>query len=523
MPIIYQTKNGIEYAVLDGRSIRKGTKVTKESQQYLGRVIDKKNHIFYNRKNGIYQFDERTGAVLPADPSYTAELKDDGRKKKNTVLDFGDVFFVDQLIRSTGYDKVIDAVDYRNSDTLHAMVLFYILTEYACVHAQTWYQGSFASVLYPNADLTSQRLSDFIHSLGDEDHQRSYFQAHINWVKKNVCNDPAIIVDSTGLPNAIDTYLTQYSNHNGKISHEIRMTSAVQRDTGYPLLYRLVPGNVVDTSTQERTILTLEEYDVQTDLALLDAGYYTNENVDRLCDSNIDFVSRLPERYSSLYDEVIEKCRPSLQKKSNLYEFNGRHIYLTHTDVKIGTHCNHDAFAYIGLDTERMTDEIHQAEKTAKKYKKPLSEIHEIIARAGLFILISTILYKDEDILQVYYTRQLVEQYYDVEKGISRLTPLRVHSKESIFGHLLLSQIAATINLYIQKKMECSAENREELFLSLRNQKCQVYKSRVITCEAVSRANEFYDAFNINCALAFKKEGDHLTPQNQIDKHPSFE
>ncbi|MEE3488939.1 MAG: nuclear transport factor 2 family protein [Bulleidia sp.] len=79
------------------------------------------------------------------------------------------------------------------------------------------------------------------------------------------------------------------------------------------------------------------------------------------------------------------------------------------------------------------------------------------------------------------------------------------------------------LNLYIQKKMECSAENREELFLSLRNQKCQVYKSRVITCEAVSRANEFYDAFNINCPLAFKKEGDHLTPQNQIDKHPSFE
>ena len=60
-----------------------------------------------------------------------------------------------------------------------------------------------------------------------------YFKAHIEWVKTNICSDPAILVDSTGLPNSIHMALSAISNHNGKISREARMTTMVQRDSGY--------------------------------------------------------------------------------------------------------------------------------------------------------------------------------------------------------------------------------------------------------------------------------------------------
>lgn len=521
MPFVYQTRNGIEYATFYGKSVRKGKSVTKDFQRYLGRVIDKKSHVFCSRKDGIYVFDEKTQSVLPASPKYTSELESDGRKKEKLVLDFGDSYFLCQLLEKMQYKKVIDSVDYGNSDTMNAMVLFYTMTEYACSHAQAWYEGNFAKVLYPKANLTSQRLSDFIYMLGDEYRQRQYFQNHIEWLHETVCKDNAIIVDSTGLPNSIDTYLTGISNHNGKISREIRMTSAVQRDSGYPLLYRLTPGNIIDTSTLTRTIMTLEEYDVKSDMALLDAGYYSNSNVDQLCKSGIDFVSRLPERNTNLYDEILLKCMPDLRRPENLVSYNERSIYIKSTDVKIGSEGKYEATAYLGLDTGRMTDEIHNAQKNMKK-KYSAKEMHDIIENAGLFIIISTLPFRDEEILPVYYIRQLVEQYFDVGKGISRLTPLRVHSKESILGHLMLSQIASVINLYIQKKMIVKAENREDILIALRNQKCIVYKNRIITTEPQSNANLFYDKFNIECPCAFKKNGSVLTPQNDLELRHSY-
>ena len=178
--------------------------------------------------------------------------------------------------------------------------MYYILSNAANSHALTWYQGSFASLLYPNADLHSQRISDFLTRLGQESVRRRYFQAHISWLKKYVSDDPAVIVDSTGLPNAIRINLTQPNIHNGKLSVEGRLITAVQRDSGYPFLFRAVPGNVVDVSTLSTTILTLAEYNVKTDLALLDAGYYSASNIDDLYDANIDFVSRLPESNCNL-------------------------------------------------------------------------------------------------------------------------------------------------------------------------------------------------------------------------------
>ena len=50
MPNIYYSKNkdGAEIGRWNGKSIRSGGKVTKESQIYLGKVIDKEKLIFYN-------------------------------------------------------------------------------------------------------------------------------------------------------------------------------------------------------------------------------------------------------------------------------------------------------------------------------------------------------------------------------------------------------------------------------------------------------------------------------------------
>lgn len=511
----YFYKNGILYAKDPGKSVRRGKSVVKINQKHIGRVIDKENNVFYSRQRGIFTYDPITDSYGKADEKYSSELKTDKRKREKMLLDFGDVYFLDQLLKQLEYDKVLDAVGYGNPDTLKAMVMYYIVSEKANVHAKTWYDGNICRILYPDANMKSQRVSDFLASLGNERKQQNYFKAHINWIKEKICDDPAIIVDSTGLPNDIDTYLKEWSNHNGKITRETRMTEAVQRDSGYPLLYRLHPGNIVDSSTLQRTLLTLDMYDVKTDMALLDAGYCTNPIIDDLYKNKIDFITRLPERNSVLYKEVIGACLPDLQKKENMIEYNGRYMYVMMKEVKIGTN-KHTGYAYLGLDIDRSTDEIHKASKKSGKKRKSINEMHDIIKNAGLFILLSSLPYSTEGIVPAYYVRQMVEQYFDIGKGLSRLTPLRGHSEEVIYGHLMLCQIAATINLYIQQKMKQFPDDREELLMALRNQKCTVYNTKVITSESQSKANEFYKLFGIDCPASFKRKADKIIPEKSM-------
>ena len=64
-------------------------------------------------------------------------------------------------------------------------------------HAATWLEGNYARILYPKANLTSQRITDFLESIGDWDKMNSFFDRHIEWVKSQ-WNDPAVLVDSTG-------------------------------------------------------------------------------------------------------------------------------------------------------------------------------------------------------------------------------------------------------------------------------------------------------------------------------------
>ena len=506
----YFKKNDILYAKTMGKSVRNGSAVQKVGQKHIGRVIDKENNVFYSRERGIFTYDPITNTYGEADESYISELKTDRRKKEKLLLDFGDVYFLDQLIKDIQYDRVLDAIGYGNPDTLKAMVMYYIISDAANCHAKTWFDGSFARILYPNANLTSQRISDFLASIGNESKQRNYFKAHIKWIKDTISEDPAIIVDSTGLPNDIDTYLKNFSNHNGKITRESRMTVALQRDSGYPLLYRVHPGNIVDSSTLQRTIILLSLYDIYTDMALLDAGYCTAPIIDDLYDNEIDFITRLPES-TNMYKELMEKCLPGLKKKENLIEYNGRFMYIDRAEIAVGSK-KRTGYGYLGIDIDRSTDEIHKASRKTGDKKKSVDEMHKIISNAGYFALLASLPYEAADAVPSYYIRQLVEQYFDIGKGISRMTPLRGHSEETIFGHLLLCQIASTINLYIQQEMKQFPDDREELLMSLRNQKCVVHETKIVTAEPQSKANEFYKAFDIECPASFIRGDGKITP-----------
>lgn len=495
MFIAYDTKGGREYAKLV-TSVRKGGSVSK-SYVNLGLVLDKDKHVFKNRKQGVFTYNPEDGTFGVPDAAFRLPSKAD-RRPKELIVDFGDAYFLQQFIKQDGLEPSLEATGYGNMDTLYAMLSYYILCSTSNVHAEDWFEGSYARVIYPDANLVSQRISDFLSAIGEEASMRPFFKEYLSYVSSKVTSFDDILIDSTGLPNSVHFPLTAVSNHNGDISNEVRLIYVTHQETGLPIYFRYVAGNIVDVSTLVRTISELKASGLNTKFAIMDAGYYSEDNVRTLLREKVSFISRLRENLK-LYRELVHNHLAGLESEDNLVEYNGRYVY-----VKC-VHCtlvdDKDGYAYVCLDIERKNSESSKLFRRAKTQKLDTSEVYRRMTAQGVFVLVSSRRIAKEKILPTYYTRQQIEQIFDIGKNYADLTPIRIRTEETFRGHLLLTFIASVVVKRIQDRLLKTAYNPISMFLNLRNQKCKVYDDYVITQEANKKANDCYKIFGITCPV----------------------
>ena len=119
----------------------------------------------------------------------------------------------------------------------------------------------------------------------------------------------------------------------------------MQRDTGYPLLFRIPPppGNIVDLSTVTGTLKELFLRDMSADFIIMDAGYYTNDNIEELYACGVDFITRLSSKYT-IYNKIVKEHEPTLRRKENLVQYKDSHVYIKRVECQIG-HKEHTAYA----------------------------------------------------------------------------------------------------------------------------------------------------------------------------------
>ena len=303
MHIAINSRHGHNYATVM-QSVREGDRVVKKKHIYLGKVLDRQLGIFSSKERGIFQYDLATDTFSDAPASFT---KIDRRAdyQEQLIVDFGDAFLFNHLISIFGMEDAITALKYGNIDSVKSLLLYYMLQPTSNVHAHTWYEGSFARILYPNANLDSRRISDLLRAIGQESSLRAFFGKYIEILGAEARDGANILIDSTGLPNSIRTHITAISNHNGQISEEIRLIYVVQQNTRLPIYMRYVPGNVIDSTTLITTVKELKAIGVNTKFAILDAGYVTDDGLLEMYKNGVSFLTRCPRKQTSLQGRCI--------------------------------------------------------------------------------------------------------------------------------------------------------------------------------------------------------------------------
>lgn len=69
------------------------------------------------------------------------------------------------------------------------MILFYMLSNLANCDANIWYSGNIVRLIYPNAKLSSQRISEFLCLIGSIENRMMYQKNYIDYILNYYNND----------------------------------------------------------------------------------------------------------------------------------------------------------------------------------------------------------------------------------------------------------------------------------------------------------------------------------------------
>lgn len=122
-----------------------------------------------------------------------------------------------------------------------------------------------------------------------------------------------IIIDTTAMPNQIHFPFNAWDIRIAKLTNRFKLLLFVI-DSGSSLLlyFRYLPENVVDVSLNV-TIEELRKFCVKSSFALIDAGFFSEDNITRLFAERIDFLTRLPSN-RTLYSELVELEMPDMSR-----------------------------------------------------------------------------------------------------------------------------------------------------------------------------------------------------------------
>ncbi len=498
-------------------SKREGSKVLTPTI-YLGKVADRELGVFYKPERGFFTFDCETrqygpppaGFVYPQDPG------------ENRALAFGGSFFLNAFLHKTGMMELIDSLPFGNKDSLRALVQFYVLSPLANCYAGQWYDAGIAKLLYPQANLASQRISELLATVGTGDSVQNYLEKQAAWVLGRLNPDRNILVDSTALENSVSIPLSRPGVHNGKVEIAVRFIAVVQRG-GLPLYYKPVTGSTVDVSTLHFAMETMQDMGIDVESCRMDAGYTCGSNLDIFYDENhkckIDYITRVKSNDVQL-KEMINEELSTLSDEVNQVRYNGRVVFIKKKKIFVGKNKDNSAWLYLGKDVERYGDELKRLPKKASKNNLADSEVYELFLKGGLFALVSGGEHPCREILPKYYERQAAEQLFDFLKNYAKIIPLRCWTQETVSGHLLLSYIAATVVILLHHRLKGGGLGAWASLNALNFLACMRYKARVVVNPRNKDEADVFRAAGIECPHALPLAGGRLcyAPPAAVDR-----
>ena len=147
------------------------------------------------------------------------------------------------------------------------------------------------------------------------------------------------------------------------------------------------------------------------------------------------------------------------------------------------------------MDTLKLGERVSSDKLSIEEYDKAQEAL-------GVFMLISSKPIDPKEVLAVYYTRQQIEQTFDLGKNYAGMLPLNIQKEETFNGHMMLTFIATIMVKMLQEKLRTTKTPIKATLELLEHHNCVKYGEKFITCEPNKKCRMAYEALGIEYPIS---------------------
>jgi transposase len=449
-----------------------------EITQYWDKKLKKpRQHTKYlgvaNEKGGRYSKPGRTvAAVVP----------------EKAILDYGDSFAINAVSKNMGLCKIIEN-SFGNLDSIMALICFQITEGVAMYNCEHWLEGNIAKKLFPAAKVNSQNISSLMKTLGRQDLQNKFF---VSYISDFFSNNNNVLIDSTALPSAINSSINAFGYVNGNIEENVTCLMLADKKTKLPIYFRAVGGDIADITTLKTTIAEIKKLGLKVSSAVLDAGYCSKDNLQFMCQEQINFITRLPKSHKAF--DLLIKQAGAIEKSKHALAYGKRIVFIK--SIKTNLY-DHEMYAHIIFDPGKRSHDtklIFKDRLDDKLTENDKKELDEKIKTAGFLILLSHEDLAEKEVLPSYYERQTLEQIFGFAKHNNNILPLRVHSEQAVRGYLMLAFLALIVFVTMRQRLKMPMDHA---LLILRNLKAKIFASDIVVQEVNRKVKNIFELLGV--------------------------
>ncbi|MDR2352157.1 MAG: hypothetical protein LBF22_03180 [Deltaproteobacteria bacterium] len=529
--IQYKKRKGQEYASIHLPSWKGGKKANEIIP--LGKVIDKEQAIFESKAKGVFQYDLEYGYI------YFQLHFDVDKFGSEPIVTFGDLYLLYKVLKKYDYLELFWDIYPESPYHLFILIFFCVLANTTLENIDDWLIDTYAQVLFNLQEIGKLDIHQHLNILGTDPVSHDFFKRYHNLIPEN----NAIVIDSAIFADDCEPFNSQKDNlqednpffdnlfldnltmdnpfvdnspadnpfednppadnpiednppaaNQDELLKNVRILYAVDKTSKRPIFFRYIAANNLDIVALERTTKELKLLDINIDYVVLANQHYNKDNIKYLFENNINFIAKLiPDRL--IYNELLPQNVNTLISCPNKIIYNDRLLFGICTEIN---QFENKHYAYIFIDFKKYSEELINFYSDINNIKHLSDEeIDDINKTFGTFILISSLKVTPDEILKMYYEREIKEQILQMLKYNSNLCPPGEQSLESIKGTLLISFMSLVSYFCFEDNLSDSKYSAKMAFYILRHLFARLFYSKAVISNPDEDIRKLFNIFDI--------------------------
>jgi len=410
-----------------------------------GLEIKSNNNNYYLYKRSTV-YNKETGMAKKISGEYLGKITQDGlappKKRatepgikpehKPTLLEYGSSKYLRDI--STDIASLLKTHFQDFWQMIYVVAILRTIHKIPFKRLQDHYARSYLSEIYPGLDASGKSMTKFLNMLGNSRGQISSF------MKACFNGNRYMLFDGTTIASFSDGMDCSHVglNKNGSFDPQFGLLYAFSYgDNPAPAYYRVIPGNIKDTTAFK---LTVEEMGIRDTVVVADKAFGISKNFAALHSMKLKYVVPL-KRNSTKYDRQVLKSGNKADFGGS-FLFNNRPVWY---HEKPGRQPGNGGIRIITyLDSELQyreeRDYMRRIEQKSKGYSHSglLKKQYEF----GVLILQCNIDGSEREVYEVYKQRAAIEQSFDCLKNVLDQDCSYMHDDISLEGWCFLNHLS---------------------------------------------------------------------------------